>query len=91
MAVTSKLSSDAKAVIWHLWRDGQPMMLIARRVNRVPSSIFSYLRYHGGIHSAVQYRRSNALTFEERQEIRRRQPNRDGDAGRAIYPLNRAG
>ena len=71
MAVTSKLSSDAKAVIWHLWRDGQPMMLIARRVNLAPSAVFSYLRYHGGIQPAVRHRRPNALTSEEREEISR--------------------
>lgn len=72
MAVTSKLSTDSKAVIWQLWRGGQPMILIARRVNLAPASVFSYLRYHGGIEPAARHRRPDSLTSEEREEISRR-------------------
>jgi len=71
MSETSRLSLDSKAVIWHLWREGQPMMLIARQVNLAPSSVFSYLRYHGGIQPPAPHRRPDALTSEEREEISR--------------------
>ena len=43
------MSEQKKAVIWDEWESGSPMTQIARAINKPPATVFSCLRYHGGI------------------------------------------
>lgn len=47
------------------------MSVIARSVRKPPATVFSYLRYHGGIRPRPKMQRSSALRLEEREEISR--------------------
>jgi transposase, IS30 family len=60
-----------KAVIWDEWENGHPMIEIARAIEKPPATVFSYLRYHGGIRPRQRYRAATALSLEEREEISR--------------------
>lgn len=44
---------------------------IARAIEKPPATVFSYLQYHGGIQPRQPKRRTQALSFEEREEISR--------------------
>lgn len=71
MAETNGLSEDVKAKIWAHWGKGAPMIFISRDVSRAPTSVFSFLRYHGGIQPRSRYRRSDSLTLAKREEYSR--------------------
>lgn len=71
MTGASKLVDENKVVIWALWRAGKPMIDIAGRTGLAPASVFSYLRYHGGIEPRARCRRLGSLTIAEREEISR--------------------
>lgn len=60
-----------KEIIWQLWKNGSPMSLIARTVEKPPATVFSYLRYHGGIQPRQRSRHPSSLSLEERGEISR--------------------
>jgi len=60
------MNEAKKVVIWKLWQQGQPMSLIGRTVRKPPATVFSYLRYHGGIKP-----RHSSLILEDREEISR--------------------
>jgi len=49
MQESDRMNEAKKAVIWELWQQGQPMSVIGRTVHKPPATVFSYLRYHGGI------------------------------------------
>lgn len=66
-----RMNEAKKGIIWDLWRQGQPMSVIGRTVRKPPATVFSYLRYHGGIKPRPRTPRSTALTLEEREEISR--------------------
>ncbi|MCH7508205.1 MAG: IS30 family transposase, partial [Proteobacteria bacterium] len=48
-----------------------PMIQIARAIEKPPATVFSYLRYHGGIAPRIRTRASISLSVEEREEISR--------------------
>tara|TARA_R110002073_G_scaffold60565_3_gene152216 strand:+ start:1899 stop:2252 length:354 start_codon:yes stop_codon:yes gene_type:complete len=60
-----------KTIIWDKWENGHSMGEIARAINKPPATIFSYLRYHGGIQPYKRIRASRTLTLEDREEISR--------------------
>ena len=65
------MNEQKKAIIWRLWKKGSPMINIARMINKAPATIFSYLRYHGGIEPYIKRRAARSLTLGEREEISR--------------------
>lgn len=60
-----------KAIIWNKWEKGHSMNVIARLINKPPATVFSYLRYHGGIQPYKRVRTTQNLTLEDREEISR--------------------
>jgi len=71
MQESDRMNESKKAVIWDLWQQGQPMSVIARSVRKPPATVFSYLRYHGGIKPRLRAPRPSSLTLEDREEISR--------------------
>ncbi len=65
------MNDQKKAVIWAEWGNGSPMIQIARAIEKPPATVFSYLRYHGGIAPRIRIRASISLSVEEREEISR--------------------
>ena len=65
------MTDEKKAAIWEQWEKGSPMIQIAQSIAKPPATVFSYLRYHGGIRPRQRMRASNQLTLEEREEISR--------------------
>ena len=49
MNKTATMDKRKKAIIWTKWEKGHSMGEIARAIDEPPATIFSYLRYHGGI------------------------------------------
>jgi len=71
MQRVNAMTDEKKAVIWEQWEKGSPMIQIAQSIAKPPATVFSYLRYHGGIRPRQRMRASNQLTLEEREEISR--------------------
>lgn len=71
MQSSDPMSEQKKAVIWGEWERGSPMIQIARAIKKPPATVFSYLRYHGGIQPRQRTRRLSSLSLEEREEISR--------------------
>lgn len=71
MQESDRMNDDRKAIIWNHWENGDPMNVIAKSINKPPATIFSYLRYHGGIQPRQRTRSGKCLTIEEREEISR--------------------
>jgi len=71
MQESDRMNNEKKQVIWQQWREGSPMSLIAQAVHKPPATVFSYLRYHGGIQPRLRTRKLSVLRFEEREEISR--------------------
>ena len=68
----SDLMDDRKkTIIWHEWENGIPMIQIARSIGKPPATVFSYLRYHGGIQPRQRFRALKSLSLDEREEISR--------------------
>ena len=65
------MNEQKKAIIWKLWKKGSPMINIARTIEKPHATVFSYLRYHGGIEPHRRHRSSQNLTLAEREEISR--------------------
>ena len=65
------MDDHKKSVIWREWERGTPMASIARVINKPPATVFSYLQYHGGIRPRHRFRRAEALSLAEREEISR--------------------
>ena len=63
------MDEQKKSVIWREWERGTPMANIARVIDKPPATVFSYLQYHGGIRPRHRFRRTDALSLEEREEI----------------------
>ncbi|WP_288959589.1 hypothetical protein [uncultured Sulfitobacter sp.] len=75
------MNEQNKSVIWDAWENGTPMANIARVIDKPPATVFSYLQYHGGIRPRRRFRRAEALSLEEREEISRGILNRSGFIG----------
>lgn len=71
MNKSATMDERKKAIIWGKWEKGISMGEIARAINKPPATIFSYLRYHGGIQPYKRVRPSLSLTLEDREEISR--------------------
>lgn len=57
--------------LWERWKAGEPVVQIAKALNRWPMSIYEQLRRHGGIAPLDRRRAVRALRLEEREEISR--------------------
>jgi hypothetical protein len=63
------MTAERKARVWQLWRQGNPMSVIARDIAKPPATVYSYLLYHGGISRGsglvdlVVYRKRKVRTF----------------------------
>lgn len=60
-----------KTIIWDEWRDGSSKAKISQKIKKPPATVFSYLRYDGGIRPRQRTRSSLSLSLEEREEISR--------------------
>jgi len=65
------MTLEKKTRIWELWRQGVPMSLIARDIEKPPATVYSYLLYRGGIQPRARVRRPVFLTLDERETISR--------------------
>ena len=65
------MDAQCKKVIWREWAQGTPMSLIARLIQKPPATVFSYLRYSGGIRPRPRQQRMSSLSGAEREEISR--------------------
>ena len=65
------MDQDKKNTIWKQWKAGSPMSEIAQKVSKPPATIFSYLRYHGGIQPRSRFRSNRVLSFRDREQIPR--------------------
>jgi IS30 family transposase len=67
----ARMSWNQKADLWRRWRAGESLSEIGRALERLPASVFSVLRSHGGIEPAARRRSRLALSTAEREEISR--------------------
>lgn len=71
MKMPDLMNDQKKAVIWAEWGNGSPMIQIARAIEKPPATVFSYLRYHGGItvlrHEYVLEQRSHYQLKSDRE------------------------
>jgi IS30 family transposase len=67
----ARMSWSQKAELWRRWRAGESLSEIGRALERLPASVFSVLRSHGGIEPPARRRSRLALTTTEREEISR--------------------
>jgi IS30 family transposase len=65
------LDSEQRAELWRRWREGQSFSEIARALQKVPGSVFGFLRATGGIAPAPRRRSAKALSAAEREELSR--------------------
>jgi Transposase and inactivated derivatives, IS30 family len=65
------MNDQKKAIIWELWIEGSPMIDISRAIDKPHATVFSYLRYHGGIQPHPRIRSPITLSLVEREEISR--------------------
>ena len=71
MYKSAAMDEHKKVIIWNKWRSGHSMGEIARALNKPPATVFSYLRYHGGIQPHKRVRPPLTLSLVEREEISR--------------------
>ena len=69
MSQTSILSKPNKELIWERRRAGKPKVDVATETGLAAASVFSCLRYDGGIQPREQRRRPGSLGASEREEI----------------------
>ena len=62
---------SARKELWSRWRTGESLSEIGRALSKLPGSIYSALRAHGGIAPAERKHAASALTLSEREEISR--------------------
>lgn len=65
------MDQDKENTIWKQWKAGSPMSEIAQKVSKPPATIFSYLRYHGGIQPRSRFSSNRVLSFRDREQISR--------------------
>ncbi|MEM6369251.1 MAG: IS30 family transposase [Myxococcota bacterium] len=64
-------SAQEQEELWRLWRAGERITDIARRLGREAGSIYTFLLSRGGIRPSERKRSSRALSFPEREQISR--------------------
>ncbi len=57
MYSSNPMDEYKKSIIWDKWGSGHSMAEIAKAIHKSPATIFSYLRYHGGIQPYKRTRR----------------------------------
>jgi IS30 family transposase len=67
----ARMSWSQKAELWRRWRAGESLSEIGRALERLPASVFSVLRSHGGREPSARRRSRLALSTAEREEISR--------------------
>jgi IS30 family transposase len=65
------MPDEMKDELWCRWRAGESISVISRGIGKPPGSVFTVLKYHGGIAPAVARARPGRLTRYEREEISR--------------------
>ena len=65
------MPEEMKDGLWRRWRAGESISVISRGIGKPPGSVFTVLKYHGGIAPAVARARPGRLTLAEREEISR--------------------
>ncbi len=65
------MSEEMKGELWRRWRAGESISVISRGIGKPPGSVFTVLKYHGGIAPAMYRPRPDRLTPQEREEISR--------------------
>lgn len=71
MTNNNLMDQRRKGVIWQEWVKGSPMITIGIMINKPPATVFSYLRYHGGIRPRQRVRSPVSLSLAEREKISR--------------------
>ncbi|NMM92591.1 IS30 family transposase [Rhodococcus sp. SRB_17] len=65
------MSDEKKEELWRRWRAGESISVISRAIGKAPGSVFTLLKYHGGIAPEPHKARSDHLTPVEREAISR--------------------
>jgi hypothetical protein len=65
------MDKQKKLLIWREWKRGTPMADIGRVIDKPSANIFPYLQNHGGNRPRHRFRRAEALSLEEREEVSR--------------------
>jgi IS30 family transposase len=66
-----RMSWEQKKELWRRWRRGETLSQIGRALERLPASVFSVLRMHGGLAPAVRQRSRLALSTTDREAVSR--------------------
>jgi IS30 family transposase len=65
------MSDVTKGELWRKWQDGDSISVISRALAKPPGSVFTVLKYHGGIAPAARHPRLGHLTAQDREVISR--------------------
>jgi IS30 family transposase len=65
------MSDEKKEELWRRWRAGESISVISRATGKAPGSVFTVLKYHGGIAPEPYKARSDHVTPVEREAISR--------------------
>jgi transposase, IS30 family len=65
------MPEEMKDELWRRWRAGESISVISRGLGKPPGSVFTVLKYHGGIAPPVRRPRPGRLSAQEREEISR--------------------
>ena len=68
------MDEDKKSIIWNEWNEwdnGSLMAKISKTIKKPSATVFSYLRYHGGIRPRQRTRSLVGLSLKEGEEISR--------------------
>jgi IS30 family transposase len=76
------MPEEMKDELWRRWRAGESISVIGRGIGKPPGSVFTVLKYHGGIAPLVHRPRPGRLAPQDREEISR--GLRAGESVRAI-------
>jgi IS30 family transposase len=65
------MSDEVKEDLWRRWRAGESISVISRNIGKLPGSVFTVLKHHGGIAPEPRKYRAGSLRLPEREEISR--------------------
>ena len=65
------MPDEMKDELWQRWRAGESISVISRGLGKPPGSVFTALKYHGGIAPAARRARAGRLTAQDRERISR--------------------
>jgi IS30 family transposase len=64
-------SGTERSEIWRRWRDGETLISIGEALGKRSSSIYNFVKRHGGIAPAERRRAEGSLSLMEREDISR--------------------